>query len=270
MSAPTHLSLVTERPSPVSSVLNAAYGLLRRDWMIHSATFDMRGSLRSHRGHNIRVLAAGNKVHAVAFLDDGTTRAASATAADATPAALGKALADIITEELEGAHAAVSRTRLIAAKVACVAPDHARTQWFHGTAVTSWEVPGSYAEVEHRTRVTRDGYLNGTPDYTASHVNFRGLTVEQASTVLRAIRTDNRDPLCSQPVYGTLAEQMRAAAPGLYPIYTYNRHGHGLTTVSLAVDGVVDVDLHLLRGDSPVNLTVWGSMDNQLRAIAAL
>ncbi|WP_030372389.1 hypothetical protein [Streptomyces rimosus] len=267
----TILTDTRELPFTASTVLGAARSILGRDWMIHAAYYGMSGSLRSHRGHNIHFAGIrGHEVYAVALLDDGTRRKVSATADTLTADAIGRTLAELVTGDLEEAHAKVSRTRLIAAKFACVAPDHARTRWYHGEALTTWEVPGSYAEVEHSTKITRGDYLDDTPEYAASHIVFRRLTVEQARTVLRAIRTDNRDPRRKHPVYGPLAKQMRAAAPGLRPGDTYDRHGYGLTTVSLFVDNVVDVDLHLLYTEAPVNLTVWGSMDNQLRAAAAL
>ncbi|MEU0857458.1 hypothetical protein ABZ352_18745 [Streptomyces griseofuscus] len=266
----TVLTDARDLPFTASSVLGAARSTLGHDWMIHTAYYGMSGSLRSHRGHNIHFLGIrGREVYAVAILDDGTRREVSATADTVTADAIGRTLAALITGDLEGAHAKVSGTRMIAAKVACVAPDYALTRWYHGEALTTWEIPGSFAEVEHRTKVTRDSYLDDAPEYAASHVTFRHLTVEQARTVLRAIRTDNRDPRRKHPVYGTLAEQMRAAAPGLRPGDTYDRHGHGPTTASLFVDNVVDVHLHLLYREAPVNLTVWGSMDNQLRAMAA-
>ncbi|MEU1221289.1 hypothetical protein [Streptomyces microflavus] len=257
-------------PFTSSTVLGAARSILSRDWMVSSAYYGMSGTLRSHRGHDIYFAGIRDRwVYAVAILDDGTRREVSAQADTVSADAIGRTLAALITNDLEGAHAAVSRTRLMAAKVACVAPAHARTRWYHGEALTTWEIPGSHAEVEHSTKIARDDYLDDTPDYAESHVTFRSLTVEQAATVLRAIRTDNRDKRRKHPVHGPLAEQMRAAAPGLRPGDTYHRHGYGLTTVSLFVDGVVDVHLNLLR-ETPVNITVWGSMDNQLRAAAAL
>ncbi|MEV0778891.1 hypothetical protein [Streptomyces sp. NPDC050428] len=253
-------------------MLKAARDALGRDWIASPSPYHgMLGTLRSHRGHHIRFTdIRENRVYAVAFLDDGTSLDAVAEATAATAAAFGKALAGLVTGGLEDAHTAVSRTRLVAAKVACVAPDHARTRWYHGEALTTWDIRGSVAEVEHSTKITRDSYLVDAPDYTVSHVTFRSLTADQATTVLRAIRTDNTDPRRKALVHGTLAERMRAAAPGLRPGDTYHRHGHGLTTVSLFVDEVVDVHFRLLHENAPVNLAVYGSMDNQLRAIAAL
>ncbi|MFJ5142957.1 hypothetical protein [Streptomyces sp. NPDC088707] len=265
MSQTTVLAPAAKAPFTTLAVLEAARGILRRDWMASAA-----GVLRSHRGHRILVGIRGVEVHARALLDDGTHREASTRAATETPAALGKALADIVTGELEGAFAAVSRTRQTAAKVACVAPSRARTTWYHGEARTHWTIPGTRAQVTHSTKVTRDSYHDETPDFTASRVEFHHLTVDQTTTVLRSINTHNRDPRLSNPVYGPLAEQIRAAAPGLRAGDTHNVHGVGPTTTSLFVDGAVEVQLHLLREDGPATLTVWGSMDNQLRAIAAL
>ncbi|MEU6632921.1 hypothetical protein ABZ905_32245 [Streptomyces parvus] len=257
-------------PFTAAAVLDAARKILGRDWMTFPAYYGMSGTLRSHRGHNIHFAGVHDgEVRAVGLLDGNARRAATAMTTAPTAEATGRTLAELITGELEGAHAKVSRTRLMAAKVACVAPARARTLWYHGEALTTWEIPGSHAEVEHSTKIARPDYLDDVPEYAESHVTFRSLTVEQAATVLRAIRTDNRDKRRRQPVHGPLAEQMRAAAPGLRPGDTYHRHGYGLTTVSLFVDGVVDVHLNLLR-EAPVNITVWGSMDNQLRAAAAL
>ncbi|MFF0754451.1 hypothetical protein [Streptomyces sp. NPDC004267] len=263
------MSLTTLAPSAsaihAADALDAARDILQRDWTAHPDYYGMGGTLRSHRGHRISIRIDGTAVNARVRLEDDTVRRASATAANGTSAALGKAIADMVTGTLEDAYAAVSRTRLTAAKVACVAPDHARTFWLNGEAVTHWTVPGSYAEVQHRTKATEDDELS----YPASNVSFRSLTVEQALTVLRAIRTDNRDPRRKQPTHGPLAE-IQAAVPDLRPADTFDRYGYGLTTQVLRVDGTVEVLLNLLRDPTSVDVVVWGPMDNQLRAIAAL
>lgn len=251
-------------PFTASALLDAARTELGHDWMVSPGTSGMTGGLRSHRGHNIALRGARNGfVYAIGVLPDGSRRQVSAVPAARTAAAYGAALARIVTHELVPAHDACCPARISAKKASAVVPYTAYTSWAYGEAATTWDLPGGGWAL-HITKVIRDD-----PAYVASSVTFNSLTVEQGVTVLRAINTDSRDRRRHLPVYGPLAEQLRTAAPGLRPGDTYDRHGHGLTTVSLFVDGVVDVKLHLVRS-SPVELTVIGSMDNQLRAIDAL
>lgn len=288
---------VAGSPLTVSAVLAAARGVLRGDWMT-LPTYDMTGILHSHRGHCLHFQGIQDgRVFAVGLLDDGTRREVSAPATAHTAAAYGKALADLVRTELEPAHDAVSSTRVIIRKVRATAPPQARTEWRYGECHTFWWLAG-HGSAQHTTRTVFpgdrgsgaqadslrpraarhgdlirrpwNGHRDGTASRAISRVEFADLTVEQAIVILRAIRTDNRDPRRHEPVLGPLARQMRAAAPGLRPGGTY-RHWHGSdpVTVTLSVDGVVDVELSPLREGAPVTLTVHGSMDNQLRAVDA-
>jgi hypothetical protein len=230
----------------------------------------MSGTLHSHYGHHVVFRGVQNGfLYALGILPDGTRREVSTAPAEPTAEAYGAALADLITRNLIPAHDACSKTRVTAWKVSAVAPDSAVTNWYYGEATTTWDLPGG-GRAQHTTKVTSDDYLDDTPSYTASHVTFTDLTAEQAVTILRAINTDSRDRRRHAPVHGALARQMREAAPGLRPGDTYHWPSHGgLCTVTLLLDDRLRVDLRYGDNDRPVTLTVYGSMDNQLRAIAA-
>jgi hypothetical protein len=119
----------------------------------------------------------------------------------------------------------------------------------------------------------RADYAEGTPGGPGaeSWVRLTGLTTEQATTVLRALHTSNDDPRQDDAVYGALAQQMKAAAPGLRPVDTYNwpRLG-GRCTTSLCVDERVKVELHYGTRPNVANIVVTGPIANQLNAVTAL
>ncbi len=263
------VSTPTTAPFTAAALLEATRTVLGRDWMTFPAYHDLSGTIRSHRGHNIALLGAENgRIFAAGILPDGTRREVSTAPAALTPAAYGTALATLITHDLAPAHAVRSGAWRNYRKVRAVAPADAVTTWRHGEAVTRWDLPG-HGYVRHTTKMTPP-HSDGTPPTSASHVTFLDLTVDRATTLLRAINTDNRDARRHLPVHGALAQHIRAAAPGLRPGDTHNwpRLG-GRCTVGLFVDGLVTVELFYC--DSyPVNITVHGSMDNQLRAIASL
>ncbi|MFB6505574.1 hypothetical protein ACFC07_22215 [Streptomyces sp. NPDC056099] len=268
MSSPT-----TTLPFTAAAVMDAARTVLGSGWMTFPAhNGRIEGTVRSHLGHDVAVRGAEHGfLFTVGLLPDGT-RHERATAPQAqTAAAYGSALADLITRDHVPAHNARSASRLHVAKLHGALPHEAATHWEFGAATTTWKVPGG-GNGRHHTRPLPRGAGDPPGDTGAeSWLRLNGLTADQAVTVLRAIQTDNRDKRRRQPVYGGLAQQMKAAAPGLRPIDTYNwpRLG-GKCTTSLCVDDVVKVELHYGGRSGAVNVIVTGSVDNQLRAARAL
>ncbi|RSS95081.1 hypothetical protein EF903_05425 [Streptomyces sp. WAC05292] len=257
-----------------SAVLNAARTRLGAGWKTyHPHNGKIGGSLRSNRGHRVEVLGAQNGfLFTVGLLPDGTRLEVAAVPAEPTADAFGAALAHVIASKIVPAHDArcIARTHL--RKVHAVlrhTPHEPLTIWDFGRASTSWRLPDG-ARAEHRTQPRPACSSDPTPGGPGAEsvVRFTNLTVEQARTVLRAINTDNRDPRRRLPVEGSFANLMKDAAPGLRPIDTATYGQWGRQTVSLCVEDVVTVQF--VSRFRAVNVTVFGSLDNQLRAIAAL
>ncbi|MFD9248338.1 hypothetical protein [Streptomyces bottropensis] len=266
-------ALTTRQPLTAAAVLEAARSVLGSGWMTFPAhNGQIEGTVRSHQGHRIvlRGVVSGN-IFAVGLLPNGTRHESAARPLAYTAAGYGSALGTLITSELAPAHNAVSPTMRAFRVVTKALPHESRTHWEHGQATTTWALPGG-GRGKHVSAPLAD-FAEGTPGGPGaeSYVRLTGLTVKQATTVLRALNTDSTDRRRRSPAHGWLARQMKAAAPGLRPIDTYRwpRFG-GLCTTSLCVDDVVKVELHY--GDRPnvANLTVTGSLDNQVRAVTAL
>ncbi|MFI5859277.1 hypothetical protein [Streptomyces parvulus] len=266
--------LATRPPLTAAAVLEAARSVLGAGWMTFPAhNGHIEGSIRSHQGHKVmlRGLTSGN-VFAVGLLPNGVRRESSTRPQAHTAAGYGSALGDLIKTTLVPAHDAVSPTLRAHRAVTGVLPHPARTHWEHGTVTTTWALPGG-GRGTHCAEPRAD-FAEGTPGGpgTDSFVRLTGLTAEQATTVLRALHTHNRDPRQHDVVHGGLARQMKAAAPGLRPIDTYNwpRLG-GRCTTSLCVDNRVKVELHYGARPNVANIVVSGPMlANQLNAVTAL
>ncbi|MGW7089998.1 hypothetical protein ACWGH2_41815 [Streptomyces sp. NPDC054871] len=265
MSSPT-----TTLPFTAPAVMDAARTTLGTGWMTFpSRNGRIEGSIRSHQGHNVAVLGlmSGN-IFAAGILPDNTRMKVSARPVAHTAAGYGSVLADLVKTTLAPAHDAVSPALRAYRAIAAVLPHQSRTHWEHGRITTEWSLPGGGRGVH--SAALRADFGEGTPGGPGSDSSVRltGLTVEQATTVLRALHTGDRDP---RPVHGDLAQQMKSAAPGLRPIDTHNwpRLG-GLCTTSLCVDDRVKVELHYGSRPNVANIVVTGRMANQLNAVTAL
>ncbi|WP_433860247.1 hypothetical protein [Streptomyces kronopolitis] len=267
------MSSPTTMPFTAAAVMDAARTVLGTGWMTFPAhNGRIEGTVRSHHGHDVSVLGAERGfLFTVGLLPDGT-RYERATAPGAqTAAAYGSALANLITRDHIPAHNARSASRLHVGKLRAALVHESATHWEFGAATTTWKVPGG-GRGRHHTRPHPRGAGDPPGGPAAeSWLRLNGLSADQAVTVLRAIQTGNRDKRQRQPVYGGLAQRMKAAAPGLRPIDTYNWPSlGGKCTTSLCVDDVVKVELHYGGRPDAVNVIVTGSVDNQLRAARAL
>ncbi|MET9528161.1 hypothetical protein [Streptomyces coeruleorubidus] len=265
--------LTTRQPLTAAAVLEATRSVLGSGWMTFPAhNGQIEGTVRSHQGHKVvlRGVTSGN-IFAAALLPNGTRQEAAARPQAFTAAGYGSALGALIADELAPAHNAVSPTLRAFRLITGALPHEARSSWEYGAATTVWKLPGG-GRGRHYAAPLAD-FAEGTPGGPGakSLVRLTGLTEEQAVKVLRALNTDSTDPRRRATAHGWRARKMKAAAPGLRPIDTYNwpRFG-GLCTTSLCVDDVVKVSLHYGQRPNVVDLFVTGSMDNQVRAVTAL
>ncbi|MGW0757083.1 hypothetical protein ACWD1Y_11445 [Streptomyces sp. NPDC002814] len=266
-------SLTSRQPLTAAAVLEATRSVLGSGWMTFPAhNGRIEGTVRSHQGHKVvlRGVTSGN-IFASALLPNGTRREAAVRPQAYTAAGYGSALGVLITSELAPAHNAVSPTMRAVRLITGALPHESRSHWAYGRATTVWSLPDG-GRGRHSAAPLAD-FAEGTPGGPGaeSWVRLTGLTVKQATKALRALNTDSTDPRRRQTAHGWLARKMKAAAPGLRPIDTYNwpRFG-GLCTTSLCIDDVVRVSLHYGQRPNVVDLVVTGSMDNQVRAVTAL
>ncbi|WP_275466297.1 hypothetical protein [Streptomyces noursei] len=255
-------------PFTGSAVLEIASNVLERDWALAPAAIEQAlGVIWSHRGHYIVVDGIRNGyIYATAMLPDGTRRQVhSAPMPVKTPAeGYGRALAYLVVRDLEPAHNAVCSAQVVAREVRAAAPADAQTSWDRGQAVTSWGLKRGRAV--HRVFNDRSN-----PGRVVSEVRFGDLAVEDGIAILSAMDTRNINPRRHLEVHGAVAERLKEAVPDLYGQSTSSSTRLiGRLTLSLFVDDLVSVRLTTYACDFPiVSITVTGSLDNQLRAIAA-
>ncbi|MER5482604.1 hypothetical protein ABT024_05220 [Streptomyces sp. NPDC002812] len=259
----THLALGLN----AVAVLDATRTILGPDWATfpaHSGAFS--GSIRSQQGHTVELDgAAHGLIFASALLPGGKRLTLSTTAKAMTPAAYGTALARLITGTLVPAHDARSRL----AKTVGLVRDaldgrSSTTRWVHGTAHTRWDLPGGGRVL---SEIRQDGASAGT-ERLDSTLRFAGPSIDQAAAVLRAISATTLYRPNSEPAYGPLAQQMKAAGPWLRPgtPFYWPNHG-GLTTTLLTADNVARIEM---QAREVVLITVTGPVENQLAAIRAV
>ncbi|MFD3815216.1 hypothetical protein ACFWRZ_09120 [Streptomyces rubiginosohelvolus] len=260
-------------PFTAAAVLDAARSVLGSGWMTFPAhNGRIEGSVRSHRGHSVELCGAQHGfLYTRASLPDGTLNDRATAPLAQTAAAYGTALANVITEDHAPAHDARSASHMHVAKLRAALEHELTTHWESGAATTTWALPGGGRGRHHtRRRAWDDGDVSSTRG-VESWLRLNALSADEAVTVLRAINTDTRDERRRAPVHGELAQQIKAAAPGLRPIDTHNWPLRGgKCTTSLGIDSVVRVELHYGGRPGPVNIVVTGSVDNQLRAARAV
>lgn len=274
------MSISASPTSDTTTAAAAVFDVTRRalgpDWLVRPGFLrPLHAEIRSRRGHQIELHGvADGLIFATAILPNGERSTFSRRPAADTAEAYGLALAKLVTGSLAPSHDAVCPVLRFQGFLNAALDERERTTyWEFGNVHTAWHLlGGGRARADARRAVPRspqDTRQGG--DGVDATVTFADLTPEQATAVLGAIDLTNRDPRQHAPVYGEAAQQIKAAAPALRPIDTYNwpRLG-GKFTVSLTVDNRAKVEIISPAQGPTFTVTVYGNTANQIASVRAL
>ncbi|MEU5181191.1 hypothetical protein AB0G49_14175 [Streptomyces longwoodensis] len=254
-----------------ADVLTTTRALLGPAWTAYTAGDGRTGSLRTHHGHIITFDGfAGRTLYATALLPSGRRFPFASMAKAATTAAFAATLAEMIRDTFVPLHNAQSPVRHTAAVVLDALGARGReVTWRHGAAHIHWGLPsGGRARADIRQPAT------GRYVQVRATATFSDPSPEEAAALLRVIDTANADLRQKDPVRGSLARLLKAAAPGLRPISAHDESASGgpLTSV-LAVDDVVTVELGYPGTESDAwvaRISVHGPLHDVLAAVRAV